>query len=89
MEIFNNNGFVPEEVLDTDGNYFVGIITKNKYLKEDYEINFERKALIVNEKDEYFNCIIPVIFAYNNDSTLVYKCKLLNKYYKLEDIKFV
>ncbi len=89
MEIFNANGFVPEGVLDTNGDCYIGILTKTKYKKEDYEVNKERKALIVNEKDEYYNCIVSVVFAYNNNSTLVYKCKLLNKYYKLEDISFI
>ena len=46
MEIFNANGFVPEGVLDTNGDCYIGILTKTKYKKEDYQINSERNALI-------------------------------------------
>ena len=89
MEIFNANGFVPEGVLDTNGDCYIGILTKTKYKKEDYQINSERNALIIKNNDEYTGCIVPVIWAYNDNKTKVYKCKILNKYYKLEEIKFV
>ena len=46
MEIFNANGFVPESVLDTNVDCYIGILTKTKYKKEDYQINSERNALI-------------------------------------------